>query len=85
MKSCRRDRRERLIIGFAGETKWRANEAVLTALSAAMVKRFGGLQNLVNEWHAQIIKMAGTKHALDSYQSLVRLVAAAAKQQNQAK
>jgi hypothetical protein len=41
--------------------------------------------SLVREWHAQILRMTGTKAALDSYQSIMRPVAAAAKQQNKAK
>jgi hypothetical protein len=81
MRSYRREHRERLLNAFARETKWRANETTLTALSAAMIRKFGGMENFVREWHEQTIRMTGSKAALDSYQCIMRLMQAAARQQ----
>jgi hypothetical protein len=80
MRWYRSDRRRKVLNAFAREIKWRTNETTLTALSAHLIRRFGGVENFVREWREEVGRMAGTKQALDSYLAILRLVETAARQ-----
>lgn len=80
-----RSRREKALVGFAREAKWRSDTEHLAALVQALTARFGGMDEFVRSFVRLYRELASdprcSKQAADGYLAMIRLLQTVAKEQ----